>query len=163
MFKSNTMINKKIYQNVFHLIAFFFLLFFATFSNAESEYKISVYGLSYHTGLKTEERNRLNEFNFGVSAGRNFNDKSFIYTVDVGVFNNSYSDTAAWVGGTILYKTATPFRIGLNARHWWTANNTYGEKVLRMYGLISLNMTDSVSGNVLLRRSGPIFYLGFDF
>lgn len=163
MCKANTMINQKKYQNLLNLIFFIFLLFFSTYSSAGGDYQISVYGISHHIGLKSEEKNRLNEFNFGVSAGKNFYGDSFIYTVDIGVFNNSYRDTAVWVGGTILYNTKTPFRIGLNARHWWTANNTYEEKAVRMYGLISLSMTDSITVNMLLRRSGPIFYLGFDF
>jgi len=98
MFKANAMINQKKYQDLLNLIFFFFLLFFSTYSSAGSDYQISVYGISHHIGLNSEEKNRLNEFNFGISTGRNFYDNSFIYTVDVGVFNNSYRDTAVWVG-----------------------------------------------------------------
>ncbi len=126
-------------------------------------WNVGFYGLSYHTNISKDERAYINEVNLGLSLGRKFRSNNFSYLFDAGVFNNSYRDTAAWVGGTLLYEEFSPFGVGINLRHWWTANNTYENKIINIYGVVSYKINNSFSSNLIIRKSGPILYLGYDF
>ena len=116
--------------------------------------------------MTTEERSKLNEINTGLSYGRSLVDGNSRYMLDVGFFKNSYYDRAEWIGGTYTY-TVTNFMggvdIGVNARHWWTENNTYPKKPFQPYGVISINPKSYIKMNMLVRKSGPILFLSYDY
>jgi hypothetical protein len=141
----------------------------ALFTNHAIAYEVNtlnVYGISYHTGMSTEERSKFNELNTGLSYGRSLVDGNSRYMLDVGFFKNSYYDRATWVGGTYTY-TVTSFiggiDVGVNARHWRTEHNTYPNKPFQTYGVVSINPKSYMKINMLVRKSGPIFYLSFDY
>jgi len=146
-----------------------FLIFFIINNVFARDYEVntwSIYGISYHTGVTSEERSRLNEKNLGLSFGRTLLDGNSRYMLDFGVFENSYFDTATWLGASYTYRIFNYFGgidVGVNARHWWTERNTYGSKLLQGYGLISINPTNYMKVNMLIRESGPIFYFSVDF
>ena len=143
-----------------------FLAFFASHSIAYEVNTINFYGFSYHTGMSADERSKLNETNTGLSYGRSLLDGNSRYMVDVGFFKNSYYDRATWVGGTYTYTLTNLMGgvdVGVNVRHWWTEHNTYPIKPFQHYGVISINPKSYMKINMLVRKSGPILYLSFDY
>ena len=120
---------------------------------------VSFYGLSHHFDDNNGEG--YNELNYGVAVSAAIL-KDF-FELEVGYFRNSFNDDAYWVSLQKEFKLTKYFSFAGEARHWETANNTYAPKVFQIYPHLRLYLNSKITTNVILRESGPIFYLRLNF
>ena len=137
----------------------------ATFevAHAESNIIISIYGLSYHTNIPKEERDKLNEINTGLSVGKKYTNNRISYSIDVGIIKNSYYDPAYWIGSSATYIFNSRIEAGINIRHWHTVHNTYDNSLLKLYGVLAYKLNENIKINSLVRKSGPIVSFSYEF
>ena len=124
---------------------------------------VSLYGVSTHRD--DNDGSGYNERNLGIAF------KWFVEThtekissnFELGVFENSYYDTAFWVAFGINVELNQWLDAGINIRHWETIKGTYEKRIFVPYPVLKLKLKEQVSANILFRNSGNIAFLEYEF
>jgi len=141
------------------------LLVFSINANADDQetdsinYGVSLYGLSYHT----HDRSKMNETNPGVAVYATKSFEAHRFAVDVGTFENSFKDQAYWLGAQYTFRIFSHLELGAMLRHWETDHNTYENKLFYCYGIAAVPVNEKIRISAILRPSGYIAFLSYDF
>lgn len=124
---------------------------------------IDLYGRSYHHDLAPGERDKLNEANvgWGVHVAHTVGKHRFV--AETGTLLNSYYDSAYWIGGQYTYRVFRHLEPGIMVRHWETTHDTYPDKLLSKYLMVSVPVTDQFRISAIVRPSGYIAFMSYDF
>lgn len=127
-----------------------------------SDVSIGIYGLSTHNddngGKGYQERN------WGLSFHPRKEELGPIfYQWQVGAFRNSFDDLAAWAGVEVGKQVSKYNSLILDIRHWETLRGTYTERLLVPYPKLRFHIDDKLSLDWLVRKSGHIFSIRYDF
>lgn len=154
--------NKK-YRNILSasLVSVFFvfkMLYFTCEALADNFDSVSIYGLSNH--FDDNSGKGYNEKNYGAAVTKViFND---VIELELGYFKNSFYDDTYWISIQKEFYVTDRIAIVGDLRHWRTTNNTYEKRLIQAYPHLRLYVNDRISTNIILRKSGPIFYLRFN-
>jgi hypothetical protein len=140
-------------------------ILFSCNANADNEntdslnYGAALYGISYHT----KDRQSMNETNLGVALYATKEIDKHRFVGEIGTFENSFYDQAYWLGAQYTYRIFSHLELGAMLRHWETDHNTYEKRLLYCYGLASIKLNEELRLSAILRPSGYIAFISFDF
>jgi len=137
-------------------------LFFAFLCNTVAADSIGIYGLSFHRDDNSGKG--YEEENWGLSYHSNLDCGPFIIcSTQVGLYRNSYDDAAVWLGMEFDYPVIQNIFVGLDMRHWRTANNSYPDRLLNLYPKVKFKITDALDIAFRLGRSATVMSLRINF
>jgi hypothetical protein len=65
--------------------------------------------------------------------------------LEIGAFRNSFDDLALWIGVGAFYPVNQYFDFGFNAYHWYTRRDTYDDRLLAVYPVLKVHLTEHVA------------------
>ena len=125
---------------------------------AEQLQSISIYGLSHH--FDDNAGHGYNEKNHGIAATTQISKDGV--ELELGYFKNSFYDDAYWISVQKEFAVSDFVSVIGEVRHWKTKRNSYANRLFQFYPHVRLNLNNAISANVILRESGPIFYIRFN-